>query len=105
MIPAEHVVRLRRLRVTGSAPAHCQLHQNVHRRRSNLPAAWKAQARTTLLSCRPNLAISAFRNDLVDLYRFLDDLGIGYRFALGHFSNHFEETVLFATASHSSNGS
>ncbi len=56
-------------------------------------------ARRTLQSCRPNLAICAFRNDIVDVYRFLDRLDVGYRFALGHFTNHSEETVLFATVS------
>jgi FkbM family methyltransferase len=56
-------------------------------------------ARNTLLTCRPNLAVCAFRNDIVDVYQFLDRLDIGYRFALGHFTNHSEETVLFATVS------
>ena len=60
-------------------------------------------ARSTLLSCRPKLAVCAFRNDIVDIYRYLDRLDIGYRFALGHFTNHSEETVLFATASPADN--
>jgi FkbM family methyltransferase len=64
---------------------------------SELPAL--EGARRTLLTCRPNLAVCAFRNDVVDLYRYLDDLDVGYRFALGHFTNHSEETVLFATVS------
>ena len=56
-------------------------------------------ARSTLLSCRPKLAVCAFRNDIVDIYRYLDGLDVGYRFALGHTTNHSEETVLFATVS------
>ena len=64
---------------------------------SELPAL--EGARSTLLSCRPNLAITAFRNDIVDIYRYLHNLDIDYRFALGHTTNHVEETVLFATAS------
>jgi FkbM family methyltransferase len=55
-------------------------------------------ARATLLRDRPRLAISLYHrpDDWTTIPRFLADLGVGYRFSLGHFTVHAEETVLFA---------
>ncbi len=57
-------------------------------------------ARDTLKRFRPKLALSAYHKpeDLHVLPQYLADLGVGYRLFLDHFSNHFEETVLFAVA-------
>ena len=48
---------------------------------------------------RPRLAISLYHhlNDFVAIPRFLSGLNVDYRYYLGHFSIHQEETVLFAT--------
>jgi FkbM family methyltransferase len=55
-------------------------------------------ARQTLLRDRPRLAIALYHrpDDWTTIPRFLRDLGVGYRFSLGHFTVHAEETVLFA---------
>jgi FkbM family methyltransferase len=55
-------------------------------------------ARRTLLRDRPRLAISLYHRpeDWTTIPRFIDGLGVGYRFSLGHFTVHSEETVLFA---------
>jgi FkbM family methyltransferase len=55
-------------------------------------------ARATLVRDRPRLAISLYHRpeDWTTIPRFLDGLGVGYRFSLGHFTVHTEETVLFA---------
>jgi FkbM family methyltransferase len=55
-------------------------------------------ARETLLRDRPRLAIALYHRpeDWVTIPSFLDGLGVSYRFSLGHFSVHAEETVLFA---------
>jgi FkbM family methyltransferase len=55
-------------------------------------------AERTLRRWRPKLAISVYHQDqdLITIPRFLHDLGLGYRFALDHFTIHREETVLFA---------
>jgi FkbM family methyltransferase len=57
-------------------------------------------ARETLTRFRPRLAIAAYHkpDDLVLLPAFVDSLGAGYRFRLGHTTMHTEETVLFARA-------
>jgi len=36
--------------------------------------------------------------DLTALPQWINDLGLGYRFFLDHFTSHQEETVLFATS-------
>jgi FkbM family methyltransferase len=57
-------------------------------------------AQQTLRMFRPKLAISLYHRD-EDFYtipRYLDDLGVGYKFYLDHSSIHREETMLFATA-------
>jgi FkbM family methyltransferase len=55
-------------------------------------------ARETLVRDRPRLAIALYHRpeDWTTIPRYLDDLGAGYRFSLGHFRIHVEETVLFA---------
>lgn len=54
----------------------------------------------TLRRWRPQLALSAYHRpeDLEALPRWLDGLGLGYRFCLEHFTSHLEESVLFAAA-------
>jgi FkbM family methyltransferase len=55
-------------------------------------------ADSTLRRFRPRLAIAAYHkpDDLVTIPEYLGSLGVGYRFRLGHFTIHREETVLFA---------
>lgn len=55
-------------------------------------------ARQTLLRDRPRLAIALYHrpDDWTTIPRHLRELGVGYRFSLGHFTVHAEETVLFA---------
>jgi FkbM family methyltransferase len=57
-------------------------------------------ARATIEHFRPHLAISAYHRpmDLTALPQWINDLGLGYRFFLDHFTSHQEETVLFATS-------
>lgn len=57
-------------------------------------------ARATLVRDRPRLAIALYHRpeDWTALPGFLRELGVGYRFSLGHFTIHQEETVLFAWA-------
>jgi FkbM family methyltransferase len=57
-------------------------------------------AKATIRRNRPRLAISAYHRpfDMLSLPAFLDELDVGYRFYLRHFSIHNEETVLFAAA-------
>jgi FkbM family methyltransferase len=57
-------------------------------------------ARETLVRDRPRLAIALYHRpeDWTTIPRFLRELGVGYRFSLGHFTVHSEETVLFAWA-------
>jgi FkbM family methyltransferase len=51
---------------------------------------------------RPKLAISVYHklHDFWTIPRWIDSLGLGYRFYLRHFTIHGEETVLFAEAVH-----
>lgn len=60
-------------------------------------------AETTLRRHKPDLALCVYhsKEDFTRLARFVDRLNLGYRFALGHFTIHSEETVLFATARNS----
>ena len=57
-------------------------------------------AETTLRRWRPTLAIALYHRleDFVDIPEYLASLDLGYRFFLGHFTIHAEETILFATA-------
>ena len=63
---------------------------------SELPAL--RGAAETLRRFRPRLAISAYHkhDDLITIPALLDDLGVGYRYALDHATIHAEETILFA---------
>lgn len=63
---------------------------------AELPALRGAEA--TLRRDRPRLAVSLYHRpeDWTTIPRYLDGLGLGYRFSLGHFTIHAEETVLFA---------
>lgn len=54
----------------------------------------------TLKKFRPKLAICIyhnFANDFARIPNTIEDLNLGYRFFIDHFSIHHEETVLFAT--------
>jgi FkbM family methyltransferase len=55
-------------------------------------------ARQTLRQFRPRLALAAYHDfdHVWQLAASIDSLGLGYHFALGHFTVHDEETVLFA---------
>jgi FkbM family methyltransferase len=59
-------------------------------------------ARQTIIQHRPDLALCVYHSvaDFTRLADFMNDLNLGYRFHLGHFTMHEEETVLFATAQH-----
>jgi len=58
-------------------------------------------AEETIRSCRPKLAISVYHSlhDFWTIPKYIDKLGVGYRFSLRHFTIHHEETVLFAAPS------
>ena len=49
---------------------------------------------------RPRLAISVYHreNDLIEIPNYLNNLGLGYKFFLDHFTIYGEETILFATS-------
>jgi hypothetical protein len=49
---------------------------------------------------KPDLAISIYHSmaDFTGIIDRLNRLNLGYRFFLDHFTIHWEETVLFATA-------
>lgn len=54
----------------------------------------------TIKKFKPKLAICLYHNinDFGTIPKFLNDLNLGYKFYLGHYTIHTEETVLFATA-------
>lgn len=56
-------------------------------------------AEQTIRQFSPKLAISVYHNlhDFWTIPQWIDQLGMGYRFSLRHFTIHQEETVLFAT--------
>ena len=56
-------------------------------------------AEAALRRFRPKLAISVYHrlSDFWQIPRYLESLGLGYKFHLRHFTTHVEETVLFAT--------
>lgn len=62
-------------------------------------AAFKGAA-DTLKRFRPKLVVSAYHKprDIVDLAKYLKDLDLGYEMYLDHYTNHGEETVLYALA-------
>ena len=53
---------------------------------------------TTISKFKPKLAIALYHNtkDFESIPRFLNDLGLGYKFYLSHATIHSEETMLFA---------
>ncbi|MEW6742652.1 MAG: FkbM family methyltransferase [Planctomycetota bacterium] len=55
-------------------------------------------ARRTIARYRPRLAISAYHRpeDFLDLPQVILDIDPGYRFRLGHYTIHNEETILYA---------
>jgi FkbM family methyltransferase len=55
-------------------------------------------AEQTLRRDRPRLAIALYHGiaDWTEIPAYIDSLGLGYRFSLGHFTIHHCETVLFA---------
>ncbi len=57
-------------------------------------------AEKTICKYKPNLAISIYHrpDHFFQIAQFIDGLNLGYRFYLGHFTIHQEETVLFAKA-------
>lgn len=56
-------------------------------------------AEKTIRTHKPKLAVTLYHRlqDFATIPRYLQDLGLGYRFFLDHFSINQEETVLFAT--------
>lgn len=55
-------------------------------------------AEKTLRTFQPKLAISLYHKneDFVEIPKYLQKLGLGYKFYLGHYTIHAEETVLYA---------
>jgi FkbM family methyltransferase len=53
----------------------------------------------TIKKYTPKLAIALYHSldDLVDIPKWIDDLKLGYKFYIGHYTIHAEETMLFAT--------
>jgi len=54
----------------------------------------------TLSKHKPKLAISIYHSmdEFVDIPAYLDSLNLGYKFYLGHYTIHAEETVIYAIA-------
>ena len=52
----------------------------------------------TIKEFKPKLAIAIYHSmeDFVNIPKWLNDLNLGYRFYLGHYKIHAEETILFA---------
>jgi FkbM family methyltransferase len=61
------------------------------------PVALKGAIRT-ITKYRPKLAIAIYHsmNDFVGIPKWIDNLGLGYKLFLGHYTIHSEETVIFA---------
>lgn len=55
-------------------------------------------AEKTIRKFKPKLAISIYHSldDFVELPAYIDSLDLGYKFYLGHYTIHLDETVLFA---------
>jgi FkbM family methyltransferase len=64
---------------------------------SELPAL--KGARDTINKHRPDLAIAIYHSmdDFVNIPLYIESLNLGYKFYLGHYTLHTEETVIFAT--------
>jgi FkbM family methyltransferase len=56
-------------------------------------------ATETIRKYKPKLAIAIYHSldDMVNIPKFLQDLNVGYKFYLGHYTIHKSETILFAT--------
>jgi FkbM family methyltransferase len=56
-------------------------------------------AEKTMITYKPKLAISVYhkKDDLITIPNYLNNLNLGYKFYLGHYTSHLEETVLYAT--------
>jgi FkbM family methyltransferase len=54
----------------------------------------------TLRLHKPKLAISLYHKpeDIIEIPKFINDLGLGYKLYLDHYTIHAEETILYATA-------
>ena len=54
----------------------------------------------TIRVCKPKLAITLYHRpeDFGNITRYIHELNLGYKFYLGHYTIHQEETVLFAIA-------
>lgn len=52
----------------------------------------------TIKTFKPALAIAIYHSfeDFVKIPRWIDELNLGYKFYIGHYTIHFEETILFA---------
>lgn len=61
------------------------------------PYALKGAAET-IKKFRPTLAIAIYHSlsDMANIPKWINDLGVGYQFYLGHYTIHQEETILFA---------
>ncbi len=55
-------------------------------------------AEATIRKYKPKLAIAIYHSldDFINIPRFINDLGLGYKLHIAHFTIHAEETVLFA---------
>ncbi len=53
----------------------------------------------TIKTFKPRLAITVYHGekDIIEIPQWLNDLHLGYRFYLGHYTIHSDETVLYAT--------
>lgn len=56
-------------------------------------------ARKSILKLKPDLAIAIYHSmeDFLNIPKWIEDLNIGYKLYLGHYTIHAEETVIFAT--------
>lgn len=54
----------------------------------------------TIKKFKPKLAVAIYHNldDFVNIVHYVNDFGLGYKFYIGHFTIHYEETVLFCKA-------
>ena len=54
----------------------------------------------TIMKFKPKLAIAIYHSmdDMVNIPNWINDLNLGYKLYLGHYTIHAEETVIFAKA-------
>jgi hypothetical protein len=55
-------------------------------------------AKKVICKYRPKLAISVYHHpeDIYEIPKWIESLNLGYKFYLGHFTTHRDETILFA---------